>query len=194
MFPRTQENRLTYNASICGQPYESFIDKRLKKQNKTCRFNILDLNKQRPELPLHTSQSGVLYYEQMRCTDCERILPRYSFENQAIDKEVRINNGFNIRCRDCNSRLLPVPEKNREGGWTTAHKSIGLCVSATFIVDGMASIFTGTVTQYLPARQRGKYVYPQLYHIVWDDGDECDYNEEELLQHRRTRLFRKNKN
>lgn len=69
--------------------------------------------------------------------------------------------------------------------WTTKHENVGSRVAAFFPIPQMSELgqvrnelFFGNVTKYLPESHWN--VNDQLYHIVWEDGDEQDYDEEEL--------------
>lgn len=65
--------------------------------------------------------------------------------------------------------------------WTETHESIGTNVAARFFPtqsQKRGRIYFGVVKQFAPESSSGKK--DQLYHIVWQDGDEQDYDEEEL--------------
>ena len=65
-------------------------------------------------------------------------------------------------------------------GWVTEHSSLGTQVAAHFPtgIGKSTKIFTGVVARYCPPSAEGEE--DQLYHIVWEDGDEQDYDETEL--------------
>jgi hypothetical protein len=64
--------------------------------------------------------------------------------------------------------------------WITEHESIGMNVMALFSVKKnlKRKKFQGKVTRFLPESRRG--AKDELYHIVWEDNDECDYNTQEF--------------
>ena len=73
-----------------------------------------------------------------------------------------------------------------DGEWTTEHPSVGQKVSAFFDVpqgkgkrrsSKVKVLFTGTITRFGPETVPGEN--DQLYHVVWEDGDEEDYDEQE---------------
>jgi hypothetical protein len=102
-------------------------------------------------------------------------------------------------------------EEEEQGGdeepieWTTNHPKIGARVAAHFDVDdvddsGSASkkggkrrkvkkVFCGTVKKYAPESAPGEN--DELFHIQWDDGDEEDYDVNDLK--RGEELFNSNK-
>jgi hypothetical protein len=61
--------------------------------------------------------------------------------------------------------------------WTKDHSSIGVKVASYFPVGKGRKLFSGIITRYAPETKTG--ASDQLYHIVWDDGDEEDYSEDE---------------
>lgn len=68
--------------------------------------------------------------------------------------------------------------------WTMMHDSVGKRVAQHFLLPGPKNakpkyeVFGGTVAVYAgPSKPKAK---DQLYHIVWDDGDEQDFDEREL--------------
>ena len=61
--------------------------------------------------------------------------------------------------------------------WSSNHSSVGTNVAAYFR-QYSDKPYRGRVTRYLAATQPG--AGDELYHIVWDDGDECDYGPTEL--------------
>jgi hypothetical protein len=63
-------------------------------------------------------------------------------------------------------------------GWTVQHESVGKKVAAYFLVPNGEHVFRGAVTKYLPPSN--SRLHDQLYHIVWEDGDEEDYGEEQF--------------
>ena len=60
--------------------------------------------------------------------------------------------------------------------WTDKVGPIGEPVSQLFGDQW----FTGKVVRYLPESSKG--AMNQLYHILWEDGDECDYDYVELRE------------
>eukprot|EP01039_Chlorochromonas_danica_P002661 gene2661-2906_t len=70
--------------------------------------------------------------------------------------------------------------------WTTDHPSVGTNVAFYFsVVKGkrnVQSLFEGKVTKYAPPSAPEEK--DQLYHIVWEDGDEEDYDERQLQKGR----------
>jgi hypothetical protein len=66
--------------------------------------------------------------------------------------------------------------------WTQYHVSVGFKVAAYFQNESASGLklFTGKVVKFLPATDQ--FRYDQLYHILWDDGDEEDYELEDLVK------------
>jgi hypothetical protein len=68
--------------------------------------------------------------------------------------------------------------------WTTEHPSIGYDVAQYFHIDGNTKnpqkLFRGKVVKYLPKTRQCKN--DQLYQILWEDGDECQYDYPELCR------------
>lgn len=62
--------------------------------------------------------------------------------------------------------------------WVVDHPLVGSTVAAYFVVDKTRTLFKGHVAKFSPATAQG--ANDQLYHIVWEDGDEEDYDEREL--------------
>ena len=72
-----------------------------------------------------------------------------------------------------------------ENGWTLCHSTVGTRVAGKFIIQkqkkGMLDdeqIYFGSVVKFAPETSKGKH--DELYHIMWDDGDEQDYDIDEL--------------
>ncbi len=67
--------------------------------------------------------------------------------------------------------------------WISDHPAVGLKVSAYFALSGKKrKLFVGTVQKYAPPSANDKE--DQLYHVVWEDGDEQDYDEAEYQEAR----------
>ena len=72
--------------------------------------------------------------------------------------------------------------------WTTDHPSIGTKVAGLFKDDAASKgkrksksvVFTGTVTKF--ADETAPNERDELYHIVWDDGDEEDFDTSDLTE------------
>eukprot|EP01035_Chromulina_nebulosa_P027332 gene27332-35928_t len=64
-------------------------------------------------------------------------------------------------------------------GWITEHESVGTRVAANFPSGTRKKLFTGIVVRYCPATSEEEG--DQLYHIIWEDWDEQDYDESELV-------------
>jgi hypothetical protein len=61
--------------------------------------------------------------------------------------------------------------------WTTDHESIGQAVAGYFPPEGKRrKLFKGEVNKYAPPSAEG--LQDHLYHVVWEDGDENDLEEE----------------
>jgi hypothetical protein len=71
--------------------------------------------------------------------------------------------------------------------WTKRHQSIGLQVAANFKVNRRDQLFIGEISEYCPPSARGKH--DQLYHVRWEDGDECDYDEADFQKGRKLYLM-----
>ncbi len=88
---------------------------------------------------------------------------------------------------------------NQENQWIYQHESIGTKVAGEFVLPSQypsltnvvrrrkssnntikKKLFIGKVTKFLPAT--GEKENDQLYHIVWEDGDEEDYYENDLIR------------
>lgn len=69
--------------------------------------------------------------------------------------------------------------------WTKEHESIGMNVMALFKLKNKIKRkkFQGHVTRYLPESRPG--AKDELYHIVWEDDDECDYGRQEFRDGRK---------
>ena len=64
-------------------------------------------------------------------------------------------------------------------GWITEHESVGTRVAAHFPSGSRKKLFTGVVVRYCPATSADEA--DQLYHVIWEDWDEQDYDETELV-------------
>src|SRR5690349_3197147 len=65
--------------------------------------------------------------------------------------------------------------------WTQYHAVVGASVASHFIDHNQKlKLFVGKVVKYLPPSK--SYRYDQLYHIEWSDGDEEDYDLEDLVR------------
>ena len=66
--------------------------------------------------------------------------------------------------------------------WTTEHSSVGTRVAGTFFtkngVEVKGNVYCGIVTKFAYESEVGKRDF--LYHIIWDDNDEEDYDFFEL--------------
>jgi hypothetical protein len=63
--------------------------------------------------------------------------------------------------------------------WVTDHPSVGKKVAAYFTLSAKKKkLFFGEVKKYGPPSEPEKR--DQLYHVVWDDGDEEDYDEDDF--------------
>lgn len=80
-----------------------------------------------------------------------------------------------------------IEQHDLMNGWVTAHPSIGINVAASFPVASGGrgggghtthKVFKGVVLKYAPPTSETES--DQLYHVVWEDGDEQDYDEEDL--------------
>jgi hypothetical protein len=81
----------------------------------------------------------------------------------------------------------PEPQEQEEeesDDWTTDHPSVGGRVASYFPVPGKKKgkkqLFAGEITRYGPETKKG--ANDQLYHVVWEDGDEEDYEEKEYQE------------
>jgi hypothetical protein len=79
----------------------------------------------------------------------------------------------------------PEPEEEEEGDdWTTDHPAVGGRVASYFPVPGKKKgkkqLFAGEITRYGPETKQG--ANDQLYHVIWEDGDEEDYEEKEYQE------------
>lgn len=71
--------------------------------------------------------------------------------------------------------------------WVSEHDSIGAKVAAYFDSNGKEKLFRGEVVKYCyPSTE---FANDQLYHIQWEDGDEEDYDEQQLQKAKK--LFKK---
>jgi hypothetical protein len=91
-----------------------------------------------------------------------------------------------VEKRERNVIPEPEPEPEEVIDWTTDHPSVGKQVASFFLVDvderfggKRRNLFFGTVEKYAP--ETAPDANDQLYHVVWDDGDEEDYEEEQYL-------------
>lgn len=70
--------------------------------------------------------------------------------------------------------------------WLKDHASVGTKVAAYFPLPSMRKkrrVFTGRVTKFSPPSNAEEG--DQLYHVVWEDGDEEDYDEQQLVEGKR---------
>jgi len=170
--------RVTRNSeTIYGKPWQEFTDRRIL--NKEDRYNVRDREGKRP---MDANIQEVQYADMLLCRTCCIWMDKVHFENKTIDARLRSTHGFNIHCRDCKLNMEVIACENVEQGWTIRHASVGTRVSSLFDVDGVEKRFSGKVTRYLPPSRQGKR--DQLYHVVWEDGDVCDYNEQEYYGRR----------
>lgn len=76
-----------------------------------------------------------------------------------------------------------IEEFDRMNGWIYDHESVGTKVAAQFPVKGHKGrtemkTYQGIVKKYAPPTDSD----PPLYHIVWEDGDEQDFDDDDLLK------------
>lgn len=76
-----------------------------------------------------------------------------------------------------------LDESNDVIKWTTNHESIGLKVAKYFPIDNSKILYKGEVTKYAPPSK--PEVGDELYHIVYEDGDEEDYTALDLTRFRK---------
>ena len=88
--------------------------------------------------------------------------------------------------------------KNVEEGWLVEHPSIGTKVAGIFqksskrLKNKTSAVFFGEVTKFLSESGEGER--DELYHILWEDGDEEDYDTCDLTEGvRRYKLAKKNR-
>eukprot|EP01039_Chlorochromonas_danica_P008040 gene8040-8870_t len=98
--------------------------------------------------------------------------------------------------RPSSSKKKPKPTSSTDSSdalWVKDHYSVGWMVAAYFPSPTSAQspglseppqlkLFVGEVVSYAPATS--SEARDQLYHIVWEDGDEEDYDEDQLRQGR----------
>jgi hypothetical protein len=82
------------------------------------------------------------------------------------------------------SKRTPPKKKNQndvkaleEKGWIFDHPSVMTKVADYFHTGKKRKLFTGEVTRFLPESSEG--AKDQLYHVVFEDEDEQDYNDDE---------------
>ena len=100
------EKKHTYLPIVEGGPRRDRIDSRLSSTHKQLRTNVT-LNGKSTYIPKRDDGKrilqGTLYADVAECPDCKKILRKKYFENHAIRKNIRKNNGLNLYCRDCQS-------------------------------------------------------------------------------------------
>ena len=86
-----------------------------------------------------------------------------------------------IKLESCKKQKVEE-EKNKNAAaktvWTTEHSSVGTIVSGIFQSTNGRKIFHGTVVKYSECTD--KRLKDELYHILWQDGDEQDWDRIEL--------------
>lgn len=79
------------------------------------------------------------------------------------------------------------PTEADDEEWSTEHESVGMNVMALFYPDKRNKMkrkkFQGQVTRYLPESRPG--AKDELYHILWEDNDECDYDRKQFKDGRK---------
>jgi hypothetical protein len=75
-----------------------------------------------------------------------------------------------------------VEDDDEEVEWVLAHSSVGSNVAAVFFDKNSQKdkIFVGKVTKYAKESVPGSA--DELYHILWQDGDEEDYDTTQLTE------------
>jgi hypothetical protein len=68
--------------------------------------------------------------------------------------------------------------ENENIEWTEVHEKVGVTVAKYFYVDNVKTLFYGEVTKYAAPSKKGRK--NQLYHVVFTDNDEEDWNERQL--------------
>ena len=100
------EKKHTYLPIVEGGPRRDRIDSRLSSTHKQLRTNVT-LNGKSTYIPKRDDGKRILqgtsYADVAECPDCKKILRKKYFENHAIRKNIRKNNGLNLYCRDCQS-------------------------------------------------------------------------------------------
>lgn len=71
-------------------------------------------------------------------------------------------------------------EEEEEVVWTKDHPSVGTKVAAYFGSGRRKQLFKGEITQYAPPSKEG--ADDQLYRVGWEDGDQEDYDEQQLKE------------
>ena len=86
-----------------------------------------------------------------------------------------------IKLESCKKQKVEEEEKKNAAAktvWTTEHSSVGTIVSGIFQSSNGRKIFHGTVVKYSECTD--KRLKDELYHILWQDGDEQDWDRTEL--------------
>jgi hypothetical protein len=71
-------------------------------------------------------------------------------------------------------------KKLEEEGWIFNHPAVTMKVADFFQIRKKSKLFIGEITRYLPESSEG--AKDQLYHVVFEDGDEQDYSEDEYQE------------
>jgi hypothetical protein len=92
-----------YSSTIINysEPLKCHIDLRLKKKHMYMRTNIRAFPFNRAHIARGDVLDGTHYNANLRCVKCLVLQPRIEFENRAVAKSIRKNNGCNIHCRAC---------------------------------------------------------------------------------------------
>ena len=89
---------------VAKTPRNDRVDLRVKNHNRERRTNLCLRYTKRPDMVRGEILQGTMYYDILECTNCREYKSKKHFRNHAIQPHVRLNNGFNTRCRECQDR------------------------------------------------------------------------------------------
>ena len=113
---------------------------------------------------------------------------RETYKSKSNENDISSNEKEKVKSKSSEEKVKI--EKNDKINWTKNHFSIGTEVANFFYRkngNGNTSAlkpFYGTVTKYLKESSIG--ANDELYHILWADGDEEDYDQKDLKTGKRT--------
>ena len=109
------------------------------------------------------------------------------FNKKYVEGEIvafhAFHGNYKVRWKDGQTQIYNESDKEKgidnvrrkSEGWLLKSVFIGIEVCAYF----NNKLFDGVVTMYIPESKPGKK--DQLYHILWEDYDEEDYDEQQFL-------------
>ena len=89
-----------FEEKVAGQNRKERLDLRLTLEHQERRTNLCDRQGIHPPIKNNHFLPGTFYDIELLCTKCGEMKPKQEFRNYAIHSS-HSNNGFNIRCRDC---------------------------------------------------------------------------------------------